>query len=276
MFEDSLQKFDAYRKKEEELGVLYPSFLLHHKKAVRKCVICYHGYTAAPEQFLQLGQMLFEMGYNVYLPRLFLHGFPQKSKDTSSLTLSKLQEHLDETIELAQGLGEEISVVGLSLGGVLSAQALSQYSKVKKAVFVSPAFAFKVGPKFLSGAVGGLLKWMPQKTKKWASTDSQVPAFRYDEYSTLALRGILELSSEVKNNLRELKSSSSVFMLLNDADQAICNETSCEYALEMKSAGVKVEVLSLPKFYGFAHDFITPLDDDHERDWLYQLISSKL
>ncbi|MDB9744284.1 hypothetical protein OAA91_02025, partial [Fibrobacterales bacterium] len=125
MYESSVAKFDFYRKKEQELGVLYPSVLLEHGRKVKKCIVCFHGYTAAPEQFVELGKKLFEMGYNVYIPRLFLHGFPQKSKDTSSLTLTRLQEHLARSIEVAEGLGEKVSVVGLSLGGVLSAQAIN-------------------------------------------------------------------------------------------------------------------------------------------------------
>lgn len=276
MFKNSIDQFEEHRKKEVNLGVGYPSILLHHTRKVQKCVICFHGYTVAPEQFLSLGEKLFNMGYNVYLPRLFLHGFPQKSKDTSSLTHLKLKEHLTKSIKLAEGLGDEISVVGLSLGGVLSAQAMNHFERVKRVVLISPAFGFKVGPKFLNVAVGGLLKWMPQKTIKWEKSESQVPVFRYDDYSTLALRGILELSAEVKKDFQVNNSKSSIFILLNDNDQAICNQTAIEYAQEMQKVGLKVEVLSIPKFYGLPHDFITPLKDGQDRQWLYNLIVSNL
>jgi esterase/lipase len=277
MFAQAMKSFKKITLHEKEIGVEFESILFHHEERRQKCIICFHGYTAAPPQFLEIGKLLFDQGYNVYIPRLTLHGFADKSTDTSSLTSAKLKEHLDKSIEIAQNLGNSISIIGLSLGGVLGGLALNKYKYVESIVLISPAFAFNVGPKALKGALAGALKWMPQQNKKWGTKENfEEPPYCYDGYSTLALRAILEIAKEVKNTTKARTEEKNIFLLLNDSDESICNVSNLEYAENWQRSHFKTEVLIIPKFYHLPHDFISPGKSSSQRKWLYNLITSKI
>ena len=97
-----------------------PSQLLTHGQRTEAVVVFFHGLTSCPAQGEELARAVFALGYNVYLPRMFGHG----KADPYTLVLADLTaEHLvdlaNESTDLAQGLGDEVIVVGLSAGGAI-------------------------------------------------------------------------------------------------------------------------------------------------------------
>ena len=90
-------------------------FLLHSAPTPRVCLF-FHGFTAAPYQFLPMGQAFYQAGYNVMIPRLPGHGEagdwngknpPPLPTDTDTYKTFAL-----EWLQQAQSLGGKVIVGG--------------------------------------------------------------------------------------------------------------------------------------------------------------------
>ena len=99
-------------------------------------VLVLHGYTGNPFSMRPLAQRLADVGYTVELPLLPGHG--TAVADLLDVTFSDLSNAaLDAYDALAQRC-ERVAVVGLSLGGGLTALVAEQRSSVGACVFINP------------------------------------------------------------------------------------------------------------------------------------------
>jgi hypothetical protein len=74
----------------------------------RAAIILVHGYTNCPQQFKALGQRFYDMGYNVLIAPLPHHGLADRmTEEHGLLTAEELAAYADETVDLAQGLGDQ-------------------------------------------------------------------------------------------------------------------------------------------------------------------------
>lgn len=94
------------------------SRILDHGERVARSVVLLHGYTNCPAQFSVVADAYFDAGYNVVVARIPQHGMADRlTRDLSYLTAGALTTLADESVDIAAGLGERVSVVGLSAGG---------------------------------------------------------------------------------------------------------------------------------------------------------------
>jgi carboxylesterase len=90
-------------------------------RRTERSLVLLHGFTNCPQQFDALGQHFYGLGWNVLIPRYPRHGCSDR------LTTSIAELHSEQLIALANraaeagtGLGEQLTVAGLSLGGTLT------------------------------------------------------------------------------------------------------------------------------------------------------------
>ena len=125
---------------EQEISTACRSILLTHGQRTEKAVVLFHGYTNCPQQFRELGQILYEQGYNALIPRLPRHGLAdRKVENLSPLTAEELRECADISVDIACGLGQKAYVAGLSAGGTLSAWVAQNRGDVTRVVLIAPA-----------------------------------------------------------------------------------------------------------------------------------------
>src|SRR6185503_9544167 len=118
-----------------------------HGQKVERAILLLHGYTNCPQQFLELGQRFYDLGYNVLIAPLPHHGLANRLTDEQSqLTAKELASYADEMVDIAHGLGNEVVMMGISGGGVATAWAAQNRSDLDLAVIISPAFGFKEIP----------------------------------------------------------------------------------------------------------------------------------
>ena len=104
------------------------SRLLDHGEATEVVVVLFHGLTLnCPEQFVEFGTELFDAGANVLILRAPRHGLANVAGDgiggvsnVDGLEADELANFADTAIDIAAGLGDEVRVLGLSMGGVLA------------------------------------------------------------------------------------------------------------------------------------------------------------
>ena len=93
------------------------SIALLHGARTDKAVVMLHGYTSCPKQFRRVAQGYFDAGYNVWVPRAPMHGYADYLTPAQSLiTARALRDYADDAIDVGVGLGDRVTVVGLSGG----------------------------------------------------------------------------------------------------------------------------------------------------------------
>src|SRR6266576_5265114 len=92
-----------------------------HGHRTERSLLLLHGFTNCPQQFDDLGKTFHANGWNVLIPRYPRHGY----SDRLNTSIAELRS--DHLIALANraaiagaGLGERLTIAGLSLGGILT------------------------------------------------------------------------------------------------------------------------------------------------------------
>lgn len=142
-YADALARFEQVRVQNGcAVNPVCHSRLLTHGKTMNHVVILLHGVTNCPQQFVALGQLLFDRGANVLIPRMPHNGLANRmTHDLQNLRASELAAFTDTLVDIAAGLGKRITIVGLSAGGILAAWAAQHRSEITRAVIVAPSFA---------------------------------------------------------------------------------------------------------------------------------------
>ncbi|SNY42920.1 alpha/beta hydrolase [Paractinoplanes atraurantiacus] len=106
------------------------SRLLSHGGRTPRAVLLLHGYTLGPDQYDDLARDYFERGYNVWVPRA-----------PHEVTVSSLTAYASEALDTVAGLGDEVTVVGISGGAVLATWlAQTRGDAVRHLLLLSPFF----------------------------------------------------------------------------------------------------------------------------------------
>jgi carboxylesterase len=117
------------------------SRLLTHGAPTECVAILLHGVTNCPQQFMALGRALFDRGYTVLIPRMPRNGLLDRHTDElKHLRAPELRRFIDTVVDIAAGLGAQVTIVGLSAGGILAAWAAQQRREIHRAVVIAPSF----------------------------------------------------------------------------------------------------------------------------------------
>ena len=132
------QKVVASEKDKPIIDDCNSLFYSHGKKAA-KSVVMYHGVTACPRQFKGLAEVFYGAGYNVYIPRAPHHGLTNKNEH-GKVRSKELIDYVNQSLNIADGMGDEVGVVGLSGGGMLATWAAEYRPEVSRALVLSPFY----------------------------------------------------------------------------------------------------------------------------------------
>lgn len=250
----------------EDTEVIHPlcrtRFMSHGRKTER-VVVLVHGLTSSPQQFHDLGRQLYEMGHNVFIPRVPYHGsINRMTRDLASLTAEELVVYTDTVVDIAQGLGHHVTLAGISMGGVLTTWAAQHRADVDQAVIISPAFAFNAIPSALTRAVVGAALILPNLYLWWDRNlkDSWEPVHVYPRFPTHALGQVYRLGHHVRQAANAAgPQAGRVVMVTNAADPAVNNAAAAELVQHWQRNGI--ENISSYEFgaeLALPHDLIDP------------------
>jgi len=200
------------------------SLFFFHPQPVEKICLFFHGFTSAPHQFIPMGQTFFNAGYNVIAPLMPGHGqagnwgrtnpppLPTNPKDYQNFALSWLQ--------VAQSLGKQVIVGGLSGGGTLTAWLAMQCPRaIDRALLFAPYLSSsnKVIDLFVK-SFDGYFEW------ETANVSDALPsnAGGYAGFALPALRVFLTMGQVVLQAARS-QSTPPMFIISSECDQAVGN-----------------------------------------------------
>ena len=197
-YDDAMARVSAIRQAEQESGEINEkcfSEAMTHGGKTEKAIIVYHGFTSCPEQFRELGQSLFERGYNVFIPRMPHHGQADRLAydalaDTSA---EELAAFATETIDIGRGLGDELIIGGLSGGGTIATWAIQEHEDVEQAIIVAPFLGIGIVPTPLNRPIARILDDIPNFHMWWDPRSKEDNAYTLDyQYPGYAMHALAE------------------------------------------------------------------------------------
>ena len=276
---DAIAAFEAVQAKEASLP-LNPrcvSKLLTHGERVAEAVVFLHGFTNCPAQYDELAPELFARGYNIYVPLMPRHGeADQMTTALAGLTAEELVAMTDGAIDLAQGLGENVTVVGLSGGGTMTAWAGQYRVEADHTIAMAPFLGPYSVPPWANRAATNLLLLLPNVMVPWDPSEPYGPPamdYAYPRFATHAAAQFLRLGEIVGASARRnAPLAPGLGMLINEADDAVSNVMAWRLveAWQAHDRAVDVEVMSAD--LGAIHDLIDPRQELANTALVYPLV----
>jgi len=273
----AVARFEQLTGEEEELGVFEPcrSRLLDHGERVAVSVVLFHGLTNCPEQFVEFGQELFDAGANVVVLRAPRHGLANGDGTAiggvgkvGSLSAQELRDYADDSIDVAAGLGDEVRVLGLSMGGVLAMWTAQFRDDVQRVVAVAPAISIPGLPHFVTTAFVNLGNRLPNFSLPGSSKLDHA----YAGESTGALSAMFLLARANENELTGRPAAADeVVVVLNPDDEQVDVGEVRQLVERWEDADGMVEIVDLPAV-GLPHDVIDEDQPDDDVDLVYPLL----
>lgn len=265
-FEAALDQIKAMQETELATPGFNPAaqtIALTRGARTRKAVVWFHGYTNVPCQFKRLAELCYEQGYNALVPCIPHHGYSDRlSGEMSKVKTAELIRFTERMVDLAHGLGEEIVVAGLSMGGVMAAWVAQQRADVKTALIIAPFLGARVIPTALTKTVAYGLRFLPD-IQQWWDPELKEKAYgspySYLKNSTRSLGQILQMGLRIfEQGRRTPPAAESIWMFINDADRSVNNELNQHLVdLWQKSRPRQVQCFHFPAELGIPHDCIS-------------------
>ncbi len=236
--------------------------LLTHGEKVQHAIILVHGYTNCPAQFRELGQELYDRGFNVLIAPMPHHGLANRLNDEQGqLTAKELTIYADELVDLAHGLGEHVDMMGISGGGVTTAWAAQNRNDIETAVIISPAFGYQQIPTRLTAPVMNIMLVLPVSFEWW-DTDLKEkigPSHAYPRYSKHALAQFMKLGFATQvRSWGTAPAAHRVIVVTNANDTSVNNALTFDVVQHWQKDGAHIETYEFPLSLGLAHDLIDP------------------
>jgi carboxylesterase len=244
-------------------------------------VVWFHGYTDSPNQFAALAQLCFERGWNVLVPRMPHHGLSDPlTPDTALLTAEMLAHSADEAIDIAAGLGQQVVVGGLSMGGVIGGWLAQQRREIEMAILLAPAFGAYLIPRPLTRLVGEAAARLPNTFEWWDPIHKagiQQPEISYPRYARRGIAAFLRLSYAMQDLARHNPPAARrIWVITAETDMAISQPMVERVVKLWRAQGVKVQTHRFPASLGLDHNFVDPGHPKQHVDVVFPVILAAL
>jgi pimeloyl-ACP methyl ester carboxylesterase len=252
-------------------------FLSHGQKTA-KTIVLLHGLSNCPAQMEQLGQALSEQGYNVLIPRFPHHGkLDRMTTAQANLTAEEITQLGDEVADIAQGLGDDVTIAGFSMGGALTAWLAQQRPDLDRAVLIAPALGFAAVPAPSTDLAASALLESPGAFMWWDPLlkENHRPAHGYPRFSTDALGQLLRVGASVREQsaLRR-PATSDIMVITNDNDLAVNSGVIDSQVQQWRHHGAAVETYTFPAEMKLDHDLIDPASPYQQVEQVYPVLLS--
>jgi carboxylesterase len=241
---------------------------------VKRAIVFVHGYTSCPQQFSELGNLFYQQGYNVLIIPVPRHGLADRmTEEQARLTAEELAAYGDRAVDIAQGLGDHVTVVGFSMGGVVTGWAAQNRADIDLAVLISPGFGFAQVPPALMLPTKNFYSLVPNSFEWWDPVlkENIGPAHAYPRYATRTLAQILRLSFAVQSQARQSgPRAQTIWVVTNSNDTAVSRPLiERVVSLWLERAASKIQTYDFPPELRLGHDLIDPLQPDQRTDVVY-------
>ena len=269
-FADAIGMFESLRAQEKKLP-LRPegeSRLLHHGHKTERVYVLLHGLTNCPEQFVPFAKILHANGANVVIPRAKYAGYADRLNGVQGLQSG--QDLIDQAatgIDIASGLGDNVSLVGLS-GSAVAGLWMGQHREgINQMILIAPFFSLDGVPAPVIDFMAAIFARIPNFYQWWDSAKKENlpgPDYAYPRFGTFSMADTILLSRDVRRNLTSnpIKTDRLTF-LITASDKAANNALTKEMATRLANKNqVPILLYEFPESARIPHDMIDPNQPD--------------
>lgn len=281
-YADALAKFEALQKSEANLplSAAGKSRMFVHGGKTERVFVLLHGLTNAPEQFVPMAKILFDKGANVVIPRARYAGFADLMNDVQGLQSG--QDLLDQAavgLDIAAGLGERVTLVGLSGSAVAAAWMGQNRDGIDSLVLLAPFFSMHGKMTFVVDVQAAALSVLPNFYIWWNPVlreRNPGPPQAYPRFGTHTMAGTLQLSRSIRANASSAPLRvRNLDVVVSGSDRAVKNSLARQLVGEWLCETLdSVTFFEFPKSAGVPHDMIDPLQPDARTEISYPKILS--
>ena len=259
-YDEAVARFETAVSAEE--GILMSpkagSVLMTHGEKTDKAYVLVHGWTNSPYQWLNFGQLLYDRGYNVLIMRLPYHGLT--SHNVSELQHADpeiVRDYADDTIDIAVGLGDEVHVVGLSVGAEVASWIAQDRTDVERVMVISPMFGIGKIPAFLSHLLANAAHRLPNINV--STPGEEVRDHVYQGQSTKGVSNAILFGRPIFEWAEERKTAvTDIIVVTNANDTTVNNSLTDDIVALWQANGTSPETYVFPKELGYPHNSIDP------------------
>jgi pimeloyl-ACP methyl ester carboxylesterase len=258
------------------------STLLTHHVRTDHVIVLIHGITNCPRQFVQLAPLFFTRGDNVLIPRIPWNGFvDQSGVAMKHLTAHELCAFGDEVVNIARGLGERTTVLGLSGGGVVAAWIAQCRADVEKVVVIAPCIGIVANAplgytgnvatnRFATWLMGVLPNVMTQTFRPMKGG----PPHNYQGFATRGLGQTTKLGLAIYATAKtQPPAAHTIAMITNDRDIAVNNVLARDLARRWQAtAPGRVTNYVFREGSMLDHDIIDSTQRNQRVDYVYPIL----
>jgi esterase/lipase len=252
----------AQEDADETLNPVCHSILLTHGSKTERVIILMHGMTNCPQQFVELAPKFYEQGYNVLIPRMPHNGLADPDTDNLRyLKAAELRDCTNTMVDISRGLGNHVTYLGLSVGGLMAAWVAQYRADVNKAVIIAPSFT--ISPRLgvgLSKVAMRLLLIMPNIMTQRLKPFKDGPDHNYLGFASRGLGEMMRFGFSVYNASKKTRAATqSVLVITNAADAAVNNKITLKVAQCWQTNGLEqLDKYEFDAKYKLIHDLIDP------------------
>lgn len=238
------------------------SVVLDHGARTSRVTVLLHGLTASPRTWREFARVRHARGENVLIARLPRHGHRDRMSETlEDLTRDELVAQAARIIDAAHALGEQIVLVGHSLGGALALHLAHRDARVFRAIAIAPFLGIKQLPHDWNAFARRLIERMPNRFLYWNPIDKGrgAPPHGYHRYSTRSLAAGLALGDALRDDARAGPPHAAHVEIVRNAGETSVNNRAIDDLLARWRAagGASVRVHRLVGL-GRSHDIVEP------------------
>ncbi|MDB5081134.1 MAG: hypothetical protein JWP00_3058 [Chloroflexi bacterium] len=263
-FEMTMERFRTGIAGKEGPEILEPcrSILLGHGYKTGQAVLFLHGLTSCPRQFEALGKQIHAMGYNVFVPRLPLHGQVDRLNGSfSGLTADALKTFIEECLAISHGLGDKLTVVGLSGGGVLASWLAQFRPDIEQVVIISPSLGLYHSNPLIHRTVTKLMLRLPNiYNLRTAENQAIAPPYVQIKNSSHGAAQFFRLGLAVFEAARKSGPACRKIVVIINAADIVINNGLVKHLTRLWQArsGGQVKMYEFEASLRLPHDLIDP------------------
>ena len=272
-YNEALRRFEELQAGERaKVTEVNSSRLMTHGEQTDKVYVLIHGWTNSPRQFVELGELLFEQGHNVLILRLPHHGFPSGSVgELRNVTPENLSAYGDQTVDIAAGLGEQVEVIGLSVGGAVTSWIAQNRPDVKRVMLIAPMFGLDHLPAVVDNFLMNLFSRAPN-----INLIAPGEPYREHVYRGQSTRGVAQVMRFGESVFKQANGSSpavtNILVVTNANDSTVDNSRTEELAGIWEKSGAAIVRYVFPAELGLPHNSIDVTEPGTDTDLVYAQI----
>jgi len=264
-YEDGLALVNSLRGRDgSEIAANCGTILHTHGHRTGQAIVLLHGLTNCPAQFDSLGRLLHARGANVLIPRLPEHGFANRMTDAlAHMNAQEMCALTDLALDAAHGLGDTVTVVGLSIGGVLAGWVGQERADVHRAVMIAPIFGVARAPGGWTPVVTRMALTLPNQFVWWDDKSREElagPKHVYPRFSTRSIAATLYVGAATRDEAaHRAPACREMVMITVGGDIAADNSMCAEIMRNWRARGATMLTeYEFPDSLKLNHDVVDP------------------